>query len=124
MLKLTYFGLDLPNRALIDVPLDPNDIWPGGPEAYYSKEITYVDDTKSRKYRRFFHNPAYDSFISLPILRNEIDGEIVAIINIDSDIKNQFVSKKFISEKIFPALIPTIALIKVLHKVDNLGAIV
>jgi hypothetical protein len=116
-LKILVFGLDLPNRKIIFLPC--NNGLPGAPEAYKTKKITYVKDTSQRIHGGLFENPEYKSFFSIPITENDNDGNVFAVINIDSHIKNQFKSYKFISDKIYPALSPIISLMKILYKIDK-----
>ena len=47
--------------------------------------------------------------------QNEKTGRVIAVLNMDSSEKNQFVSSKFIREKIFPAINPFLTILQVLY---------
>lgn len=122
-LKTYAFGPERPDRHALDLPffnskedLDNANPLPGAPTAFCKERVEYIDNTKDEKYASAFPNAAYNSFISIPITENESDGAFFAVLNIDSININQFVDKGFFSVKIYPALKPIIALIKILHK--------
>lgn len=109
-LELTYFGTFLSGRKKITLSLSPKEMAPGAPEAYCYRKTMYVDNTTSDKYRRFFDQTRpYKCIISIPVLDSE--GEPFAILNIDSDIPNQFVGKDFIDKKIMPTINPLVRLL-------------
>lgn len=94
---------------------------PGAPTAFCRRETVYIEDTTNALYGGIFESKEYKSFISIPITENETDsGDVFAVINIDSPYTNQFQDLEFFSQKISPALRPFIALIKVLHKINQI----
>lgn len=94
---------------------------PGAPTAFCKKETVYIEDTTNSVYGGLFESKEYKSFLSIPITENETDGgDVFAVINIDSPYINQFQDLEFFSQKISPALRPFIALIKVLHKINQI----
>ncbi|MGB4596247.1 MAG: hypothetical protein WBI14_10145 [Anaerolineaceae bacterium] len=121
-LVLYLFGLDLPFRKHVQLPCDCNNPLPGAPEAKTSRKIQYVQDTTNKQIKVYFQNKAYKSFLSIPIFKNEIEeeGEVIAVLNIDSTMKKQFGSMKFVMMKVYPALKPLLTTIQVLHNNDKI----
>lgn len=119
-LVIKAFGPTNANRKYIKIPINKVNPVPGAPDAYVNNDFRYIPDTKSKKYRKNFSSNEYRSFFSIPITENEADGPVIAVINVDSCKQNQFVSLKFISESIFPALNPFLELIKILRKLNKI----
>jgi hypothetical protein len=112
------------NRRRIRLPLtdqyDPERTLPGAPTAFLTNIIVYIEDITDPKFANvpFFKNRPYRSVFSVPITDNE-DGEEerpFAVLNVDSPNVNHFVDREFIKDKIYPALRPQIALMKLLRK--------
>jgi len=100
---------------------EPGDTLPGAPTTYWVNLIDYVENIASPKYEKveYFKDRPYKSFFSVPITENEDGGKqdkVFAVLNVDSPKENHFVSYDFIVDKIYPALRPQIALIKLMHK--------
>lgn len=109
-----------PGRKKIKLLLSEKDPLPGAPTSFFNNTVVYISDTTSQDNKGMFNNKEYKSFVSIPISENDDDGNRIAILNIDSPIVNQFESEAFFNEKIYPALKPIIALIKVLHKTGRI----
>ncbi len=110
-LDLAYFGTFLHGRERLQLIIDPDNLLPGAPEAYYYKKVMYIPNTTSRKYKQYFdENKPYRSIISIPIFNLEKD--VFAVLNIDSDRPRQFISKDFINKKILPSITPLISLLQ------------
>lgn len=122
-LEIIAFGCERPGRKMIKLVLNSNKPLPGAPTAFIKNITVYIANTADQVYNGIFDSKEYLSFVSIPISENEDDGNWFAVLNIDSPIKDQFVSDTFFAEKIYPALKPSIALIKLIHKIglmDNL----
>ena len=108
-LELTKFATKFQDRDKLKIDFDPDNLLPGAPEAWILKKVIYIDDIESENYKPYFNADfKFKSFISIPIISNQ--NEVVGIINIDSNIKNQFVSEDFISKKIICKINPLILL--------------
>lgn len=116
-LEILAIGPKRPGRRKRELLLSENNPSPGAPTAFINNTIVYISDITAQEYKGIFDNREYKSFVSIPISENEDDGNRFAILNIDSPIVNQFESEAVFNEKIYPALKPSIALIKVLHKI-------
>jgi hypothetical protein len=112
------------NRRHIKLPLtdkyDPEKTLPGAPAAFLTNVIVYIEDINDQKYANIsqFKGRPYSSLFSVPITDSE-DGENekpFAVLNVDSPNINHFVDLEFIKDKIYPALCPQIALMKLLRK--------
>lgn len=89
----------------------------GARKAYKKGQIAYVPDTSRLIYGNQFNGKPYRSFISIPVFENEDDtGQVIAIINIDSSIENQFVNISAFKSKILRAITPLITVVRVLTK--------
>lgn len=119
-LKIFAFGPSRPGRKKIKLPLTDVNPLPGAQTAFTENRIEYIDDITNPIYNGIFNSKEYKSFVSVPISENEDDGIRFAILNIDSPVENQFGSKVTFNAKIYPALKPSIALIKVLHKIGRI----
>ncbi len=109
-LDLMYFGTFMSGRKKITLPVNPESLIPGAPEAYFFRKTMYVNNTMSDKFRKFFDEAKpYRCIISIPILDKE--EHPFAILNIDSDIPDQFIGKEFIDQKIIPTINPLVLLI-------------
>ena len=65
----------------------------------------------SDEFKKFFdESKPYRCIISIPILDTE--DHVFAILNIDSDVPNQFGAKDFIDQKIIPTINPLVLLLK------------
>ncbi|MCX6054365.1 MAG: hypothetical protein NTZ74_05505 [Chloroflexi bacterium] len=98
---------------------------PGAPTAFLAKVMDYIEDINLPKYNNveYFKNLKFNSFFSIPITENEDGGmkdKVFAVLNVDSPKANHFISYDFIDEKIYPALRPQIALIKLLNKTGKI----
>jgi len=110
-LELMYFGTFLSGRKKITIPVVADVLVPGAPEAYSFHKTTYINNTMSDEFRKFFdENKPYRCIISIPI--SDTEGHIFAILNIDSDVPDQFVAKDFIDQKIIPTINPLLLLLK------------
>lgn len=94
----------------IDLYVDINNPLCGAPSACVKKSVQYINNTESKSYREYFHNNRYKSFFSLPVLNSQQD--VIGVINVDSDRKNQFKNKSFIIETIKPVIEPIVTLIE------------
>lgn len=114
-LSLEYFGTFKGGREKITLPIDCNHaLLPGAPFAYCTEKIHYIEDTLDPKHGGYFQeNKPYRSIISIPIRSNpRFEGsQVIAILNIDSDIPDQFVSGDFIAKRIYPQIEPFIMLL-------------
>ncbi len=107
-LKLTKFATKFQDRNKPKIKLDLKDPLPGAPEAWALKRVIYINDIASDKYKSYFTDDfKFKSFISIPLLN---DDAVFGIINVDSNIKDQFVSDDFISKKIMPKINPILLL--------------
>lgn len=125
-LDLMYFGTFLAGRKKIIIPVNPDALIPGAPEAYSYRKTMYINNTMSNDFKNFFdENKPYRSIISIPII--DINGEeVFAVLNIDSDFPDQFVGKDFIDQKIIPTINPLVLLLQlekdlILNMVNNNG---
>lgn len=87
------------------LPIDRENPLSGAPAAFVNDKTIYIDDTESEKYSKYFlteDNWNVKSFISLPI--RDTNKKVFAILNIDSDIAQQFISTDFISKSILPRI--------------------
>ncbi len=110
-LDLMYFGTFMSGRKKIILPVNIEALVPGAPEAYFYRKTMYVNNTMSDNFRKYFdESKPYRCIISIPIL--DADEHPFAILNIDSDIPDQFVGKDFIDQKIIPTINPLVLLIK------------
>jgi len=110
-LDLMYFGTFMSGRKKIILPVNTDALVPGAPEAYFYRKIMYINNTMSGNFRKFFdENKPYRCIISIPLL--DAEEHPFAILNIDSDIPDQFDGKEFIDQKIIPAINPLVLLIK------------
>jgi len=108
VLTLRYFGTRLDRRTSLVLPLDKG--LPGATAAFVTKEIVYIENTQSPEYNHHFSiSKSYRSIISYPIQNNR---KIYAILNIDSENVNQFVSNEFITIELLPKMQPFIALLR------------
>jgi hypothetical protein len=119
-LEIIAFSPKRPGRKKIKLLLSEKDPLPGAPTSFINNTVVYISDVTSQENKVKFDNKEYKSFVSIPISENEDDGNRFAILNIDSPVVNQFESEAFFNEKIYPALKPIIALIKVLHKTGRI----
>jgi hypothetical protein len=117
MLITNGYSVELPGRNHKDLEYDATNPNPGAPMAVYERGIIYIKDNKKKRIRKYFIGKPYRSFFSIPIFenQNEKTGRVIAVLNVDSSKKNQFVSIKFISEKIFPAINPFLTILQVLY---------
>jgi len=122
-LKIYAFGPERPDHHTLEIPFYKNaeekekgNPLPGAPMAFCKERVQYIADTNDPIYDGAFPSDAYNCFVSIPIRENDSDGDIFAVVNIDSINTNQFVDKDFFVNKIFPALKPILSLIKILHK--------
>lgn len=107
-LKLTKFATKYQDRDKPEIKLDLELPLPGAPEAWVLKKTIYINDIDSQKYKEYFKdNYKFKSFISIPVLNNK---DVFGIINIDSNIKDQFVSDDYISKKIMTKINPLLLL--------------
>lgn len=109
-LELVCFGTFLSGRTKLALSLqDP--LRPGAPEAFHYKKAMYVDNTMSEKFRKFFdEEKPYRSILSIPIIDDQ--DNVIAIVNIDSDIPNQFNGQDFVNKKILPTVMPLLKLLQ------------
>lgn len=119
-LEIIAFGPSRPGRKKIKLTLSDKDTLPGAATAFIKNKVEYIDDITNPIYKDVFNSKEYKSFVSIPISENEDDGDRFAVLNIDSPTVNQFGSKVTFDAKIYPALKPSIALIKVLHKIGRI----
>jgi len=109
-LDLLYFGTYLTGRKKIVLPIT-QPILPGAPEAYLLKKAMYINDIKAPEYKKYFdQGKSYRSIISIPI--TESNDTVFAVLNIDSDIPDQFVSKDFVDKKVIPTVTPLTLLLR------------
>ncbi len=114
-LALEFFGTMWGGREKRELALDENDIQPGAPEAFYTNKVMYVDDTTRRKYKKFFNTEkSYRSIISIPICEN--GDEVIAILNIDSDVAYIFRGRDIINKQILPVLQPFLSILKLMKQ--------
>jgi hypothetical protein len=107
-LKLTEFATKFQDRDKPQIDLDELNPLPGAPEAWVLNKVIYIEDIKSEKFAQYFQGDfKFKSFISIPIA---IDGMVIAIINIDSNIVKQFKSNEYIAQNIMPKISPFLSL--------------
>ena len=88
-LVLTKFATKFQDRDKPKILFNENEPLPGAPEAWVFKKTIYINDIENDKYKSYFQGVfKFKSFISIPVLNN---GIVFGIINIDSNIKDQFV---------------------------------
>lgn len=110
-LDLMYFGTFMSGRKKITLPINTEDLIPGAPEAYFYKKTMYINNTMADNFRKFFdETKPYRCIISIPIFG--LDEHPFAILNIDSDVPDQFIGKEFVDQKIIPTINPLVLLIK------------
>ena len=119
-LEIVAFGPKRPGRTNLKLEVTDKNPLPGAPTAFVNNVLIYVPNTVDKKHEGNFQNREYKSFVSIPISNNEADGDQFAVLNIDSPQENQFQSEDFFASKIYPALKPSIALLKVLHKIGQI----
>ncbi len=119
-LEIVAFGPKRPGRTNLKLEVSDKNPLPGAPTAFVNNVLIYVPNTVDKKHEGNFQNREYKSFVSIPISNNEADGDQFAVLNIDSPQENQFQSEDFFASKIYPALKPSIALLKVLHKIGQI----
>ncbi len=113
-LKIKHFGTRWPERGRTELKVDLERPTPGAVEAFLFKSATYVNNTESTQFKDFFPDDRpYKSIISIPIIDNK--EEVYVIMNIDSDRKDAFVSRDFISKKILVKLRPLTSLLFLLE---------
>lgn len=110
-LRLKYFGTPLTNREKLTLPVNESPPRPGAPAAFAKGTVVYVEDTTAPEYAKFFDEQKdYRSIISIPVA---VEGnQIIAIVNVDSNIKDHFGSIEFIKTKLIPKVEPFIGLIR------------
>lgn len=109
-LKLTKFATKFQDRTKPAIELDLSKPGPGAPFAWVNNQVIYVADISLPQYKPFFDGDfKFKSFISLPL---EIDGTVIAIVNIDSNLLNQFESNEFISKFLIPKINPFLLLLR------------
>jgi len=101
-LEIIAFSSKLGSRKKKKISLDYVDPLPGAPEACKLRKVIYIDNIRSNKYKIFFSEESwYSSFISIPVIA---DDKVIGVVNIDSNIANQFISKKYIIDHICPVI--------------------
>ena len=113
-MSLEYFGTFKGGREKISLPIECQNPLPGAPAAYCQRKAVYIENTLDPQYNGYFkETKPYRSIISYPIREDpqSENGKVIAILNIDSDLPDQFVSGDFIAKRIIPQVKPFIALL-------------
>lgn len=103
-------GAQTPEHIDRELPIDVDNPLPGAPQAVVDHQIHYIDNTESKRYKKYFNNPRYKSFFSYPVLDSY--GNVIGVINVDSDKKDQFLKSNFIKNTIKPAIEPIVTLLE------------
>ncbi len=107
-LVLTNFATKFQNRNKPMIPLNIQDPLPGAPEAWVLKKVIYINDIENEKFNPYFKESFnFKSFISIPVFD---DNKIYGIINVDSNLRDQFVSNEFITKRIMTKIGPFLSL--------------
>jgi hypothetical protein len=110
-LQIIEFDLETTDRVKkVDLSIDPSQNKPGAPKAYNTKEVTYISDTDARDVKEHFIGKPYKCILSIPVI--DQDKDVIAIINIDSSLKNQFKNIDFYYSKMESVITPLLSLIK------------
>lgn len=124
VLHLTHFDLDRKNRNYITLPVVREDPAPGAVVALCNGKFEYIKNIRKSKYKVHFKDRPYKSIVSFPLVITNHDGKSkisYGVINVDSNLKNQFVSDAFIEKRILPAMDPFMS---IFHILNNNGKIV
>ena len=109
-LDITHFGTRLTGRSKRALPIDYGAPTPGAVEAYVFRSVVYVNDTHAERFRTHFDQKRpYRSILSMPVPPGSED--VFAVVNVDSDVPNQFGSKDFIDRILLPAVNPLLSLV-------------
>ena len=123
-LEIVAFGPKRPHREKKNIPLTDKletTTKPGAPVSFLSGKTIYTDDTTKPEYVGLFNTDEYKSFFSIAIRDSDTNtGKVFAVLNVDSDRVGHFTDIDFINSKIYPALTPGIALIKLLRKTGQI----
>ena len=112
-LELRYWGTRHSDREEIRLPIDVKDPLPGAPAAYRSRNVIYIHDTHAEPYCQHFDiERPYRSVLSIPIPYSKTGGpQPHAVLNVDSDEPDGFVSEVFVRDHVLPALRPWLVLL-------------
>jgi len=111
VLRLTHFDIARQDRKYVDIEI--NRRHPGAPKAYSRQKLQYVKDTQSNHIRKYFRDKPYRCILSYPlIIRSDAtrNNEVYGVLNIDSNLVNQFKSIDFVQSKISSALNPLLSI--------------
>lgn len=107
-LKLTKFATKFQDRDKPTLKIDEKNPLPGAPEAWVFKKVIYINDIQKDEYKTYFSSMyKFRSFISIPLMNS---NDVLGIINVDSNLTDQFVSDDFISKKIMTKVNPLLLL--------------
>lgn len=116
-LVLEYCGVSTDGHGsegfTLNINRDKPDI--GAPEAFVTNSIRYIDNTTLDEYKNFFsdeENSDVKSFISIPLRDNS--KSVYAVLNIDSDVIEQFINVDFIEKQVLPEIKVFVYLIKII----------
>lgn len=119
-LVIRYMGAPTDGHGKYNLCLDLNHENPaiGAPSVFFTKDMMYIDNTELEEYKTFLKKEStanVKSFISIPIFEDEDEEKIYAILNIDSDKVEQFVSIDFIKKILYPEIKVFTSLVKLGH---------
>lgn len=120
-LYIKYYAEKFDGHGELDfsLPVDFDKPQDGGPYAFVYKKNIYIPDTTESKFNVYINessgNQKVASFISLPIWDD--NKKAILILNIDSDLKNQFMSEEFLKVQLYPRLKYFIYCLRLLYKI-------
>jgi len=101
------------NKSL---PINQNFPLPGAPSAYITATPVYINNTLSPEMRQYFDKyNDYRSRISYPII--DESNIVYAVVNIDSTVSDQFISREFVGDYITPIIQPFMDLFYLKRKI-------
>jgi hypothetical protein len=108
------------NWTTLPLPLAGEEPLPGSPAAFVNKTIQVIHDVTLIPHPNKFRGP-YRSVLSLPVTSGGPSGQPLAVVNIDAQPTNYFVSD-FVERVVYPKVAPAINLLGLVFLLIEPGA--
>lgn len=98
-LTISFWGTRLTGRKDRTLKVDQSNLGPGAPRCATEDQWQYIADTHAKAVAAWFpERPDYRSIISIPVSTQ--DGRVLAVLNIDSTVKDAFQSLDTAKQKL------------------------